>query len=214
MPLADDEDESLDSNLLQLPSPSLLLLNELSLTPGTLKEQGISNLRSLSKLVSQGVLEYEFPYSQPLEFAVEHAVLILSNGSKALLSQDGQHAIDITLKLKPEKDDGVEGLYRTQEAALALPQPTEEQLNFWRAYLLLTRVSEFAIAAEHSSLIETAYLALRSARPTETNELTLHLLLNLARLHCLSHGENQLSEQRWKEVNALFESVYQRGKQA
>ena len=160
-------------------------------------------------------LEYEFPYSQPLEFAVEHAVLILSNGSKALLSQDGQNAIDITLKLQPAQEKGgIDALYLSEQAVAALPTPTEEQLNFWRAYLLLTRVSEFAIAAEHSSLIETAYLALRSSRPTETNELTLHLLLNLARLHCLSHGENQLNEERWKEVNALFENVYQRGKQA
>jgi len=62
-------------------------------------------------------------------------------------------------------------------------------------------------------LIESQYLAMRQARPQETNEVTLHLLLNLARLHCLTHGEADMSEQRWNEVTQLFEQIYQRNKQ-
>lgn len=59
--------------------------------------------------------------------------------------------------------------------------------------------------------IEDHFVSLRQSRPKETSESTLHLLLNLARLHCLSHLEGELaSNERWAEVTALFEKIHQR----
>jgi hypothetical protein len=195
----DYDDESLDGNLLQLSSPSVLVLDETSLVAGTLNSQGISNLRALSKLLSQSSLEYDFQY-QSLDFPVEYASLLLSQGSKSLLAQDGQHAIDISIKLQfPSQVHDI------------IQSPTSEQLNFWRAYLLLSRVNEFSIAESFSSQVESKYLLLRQQRPKATNEQILHLLLNLARLLCLSYGENTLNESRWEEVTSLFEQIYQRG---
>jgi hypothetical protein len=218
------DDESLHSGLLQLPSPSVLVLDESGLSAGTLSSQGITNLRVLSKLVSQAVLEYDFRF-QTLDFPVECAVLLLSTASRALLAQDGQHAIDVTIKLQPSQArGGIDALYpptANAQAAAPVPTPTQEQLNVWRAYLLMSRQNQFTIADQMSKVrflfstewptavfipsaagvnqfltlfsrifvphiccsqsIEQKYLSLRQARPTVTNESTLHLLLNLAR---------------------------------
>ena len=194
----------MDSNLLHLSSPSFLLLDETRLSAGTLSSVGLTNLRVLCKLLGTASLEYDFRY-QALDFPVEYAVLLLSAGGKTLLSQDGQQAIDVTLKLQPT--GGAAALY----ARAAPAAPSTEQLNYWRAYLLMSRESPYTIAVQMGKAIEEHFVAMRKSRPATTSEATLHLLLNFARLYSLSHGESELnSMDRWNEITQLFERIQQR----
>lgn len=196
----------MDSNLLQLSSPSYLLLDETRLTAGTLSSVGLTNLRVLCKLLGSASLEYDFQY-QALDFPVEYAALLLSAGGKTLLSQDGQQAVDVTLKLQPA--GGAAALYSRSGAAV--PTPSVDELNYWRAYLLMARDGPYAIAPHMAKTIEDHFVAMRKARPAATNEATLHLLLNIARLYSLSHGESELgSVDRWNEITNLFERIQQR----
>lgn len=197
------EDESLDSNLLHLASPACLVLDETRLAAGTLSAVGITNLRVLSKLLSQSQLEYDFQY-QSLDFPVEYAGIIVSAGAKSLVHQDGQAGIDLTLRLQAPAST----LY---DQPPVLPAVSAQDLDFFRAYLLMCRSASFDINAAMSSAIENHFVALRQLRPTVTNEATLHLLLNLARLYSISHGESELaSTARWNEITHMFEQLQQR----
>ena len=172
----DYDDESLDSNLLHLSSPSLLLLDETCLSVGTLSGVGVVNLKVLSKLLAQSSLEYDFQF-QTLDFPVEYAALILTAANKSIMNQDGQQAIDVTIKVQPSASASASA----SAAASAPPAPTSEQLDYWRAYLLMSRANSFQIAPALSHQIEEHFVALRKARPTVTNETTLHRILNIAR---------------------------------
>ena len=197
------EDESLDSNLLHLASPSCLVLDETRLAAGTLSAVGLTNLRVVSKLLSQSQLEYDFQY-QSLDFPVEYSGLIVSAGAKSLVHQDGQAGIDVTLRVQAS----AAALY---DQPPAMPAVTAQEWDFFRAYLLMCRSASFDINDALSSSIENHFVALRQLRPSVTNEATLHLLLNLARLYCLSHGESELaSNARWNEITHMFEQLHQR----
>jgi hypothetical protein len=205
---SDYDDDSLESGLLQLASPCCLVLDESALSNGVLNETGLVNLRVLSKLLQTHTIDYDFQYQQ-LTFDVEYAILLMSVGGKSLLQQEGgasQSGIDLELKLAPTA--GVDALYaHPQQQAV----PTEEEFAAWRMYLSHIRLLSFAIAPSMSACIEDSFVALRASSPASTNESTLHLLLNLARLHSLSHGEKEMNTQmRWKEVMHLFERIQSR----
>jgi hypothetical protein len=202
---SDYDEDSLESNLLHLSSPSTILLDETRLTPGTLNGTGICNLQALSKMLMSAQLDYDFQF-QALSFDVDWAVLLLSAGGRTLLQQEGAHGIDLGLKLAPSS---AEQLYALGD----LPRPTEQQLDYWRAYLIIARQNNFQIAPEMSQVgvykrrwrlcarvrfvrssdvshlmlsvcvqsIEDHFVSLRRSRPTVTSESTLHLLLNFAR---------------------------------
>jgi len=200
------ETESLDRNLLQLPSPSVLLLDESRLAAGTLNSVGLTNLRVLSKLIQMSVLEYDFEY-QSLEFAAEQAICIISNGARTVLSQQGDMGIDLHMRIKHANQEEQNKWYeQCLNESDSSAQVSEQQMDYWRAYLLVARNSAFTIDEQIGKSIQEYFVALRKVRPT-SNESTLNLLLNMARLSALSHMESSLSLDRWQATTRLFEQV-------
>lgn len=146
----DYESDSLDRNLLQLSSPSTVLFDETRLNPGQLTNIGVSNLQVLHKVLATSQLEYDFKY-QSLGFDIDWSIMFISSNVKTLLQQDGagQHGIDLTLRLAPKSTKQLYGLKTDEQQQ---QQPTSQQLDYWRAYLLLARQSTFQIAPTMSKV--------------------------------------------------------------
>jgi hypothetical protein len=144
---SDYENDSLESNLLHLSSPSLLILDETHLSAGQLNSTGVGNLQAMNKVLMTGQLEYDFQY-QTISFDVDWAVLLISAGGRTLLQQEGAHGIDLHLKLAPSD---AKLLYASAQNS-NLTEPTAAQLDYWRAYLALARQNPFRIVEEMSKV--------------------------------------------------------------
>lgn len=148
--MSDYETDALDSNLLHLSSPSLVILDETRLSAGQLTGVGVGNLQVLNRLLMSGQLEYDFQF-QTINFDVDWAVLLISSGARTLLQQEGAHGIDLHVKMEPTN---AHELYAPAAQTTGLSQPTAEQLDYWRVYLALARQNSFKIAPEMSKVSE------------------------------------------------------------
>lgn len=73
------ERERLEGNLMQLPSHTLLILDETTLEPGNLNDQGLRNVHSLQRLLTFQTVSYDYTYYSH-EIAVDYRVIVLSEG--------------------------------------------------------------------------------------------------------------------------------------
>lgn len=135
--------------MLQFSSPSFLLFDEILLNEGILTETGVANLRVISKLIHCSLLEYDFAY-QTIEFPVEQAVIIVSTGNRSVLCQQGKMGVDVICKIKMKNEEQEREWYDT--CLHDTTQIDEQQLDYWRTYLLAARSSPFNIQPELSKV--------------------------------------------------------------
>jgi hypothetical protein len=79
IPKKNYQTDRLESNLLLVPKHTLFVLDENTLEPGTLNEQGLRNVQALQRLINLQTVGYDYTYYTH-EMEVDYRVLVLSEG--------------------------------------------------------------------------------------------------------------------------------------
>ena len=144
--------ESFTSGQLQLPTDSLLLVDETALSEGKLTEVGVRDLQSLSAVQDRQKLPFHFPFNR-LELDVDYACVTVSIGRSLLNSNNTILSCPIvpSTGTTPQPDP------QTGDAAVAV-----------RKYLASARLRRVEIGQALSTRIQDDFVRLRKARPTAT----------------------------------------------
>lgn len=191
-PKMDYEANRLSSGLLQLSDSTHLVVDETRLEAGKLDVSGVANVQALRTLISHQIVNYDFQYySKPYDADIP--VLILSEG-KSLLP------CNILLPL------------RVDSACLTtLPEIFEAANHFLRdpllsairLYLSVIRHSSFEFPEDLQKRAQEDFVEMRQAGGQTVSADDLHLLLVLARLISLSHGEKVVSLSSWDKAKKM-----------
>lgn len=219
---------SLSPGLLQLAPGSLLLIDEDALAEGQLKEQAVRNLQSLSQVLSEQVLTYEYPFSDGVRIGTSIRAIVESEG-KSLLRLDA--TVPCTLR------DG--------EGSELRGEVREEKLGEWRRYLAhmsgVDQGKKFSMPDDVAQLIQDQFVAERQggSKPSasggspagnangtsaagngeggssastsiEKAQDRLKLRMKIARLLTLSLGGGELTRQIWERAVELESEVERR----
>eukprot|EP00049_Salpingoeca_infusionum_P002816 m.60249 g.60249 ORF g.60249 m.60249 type:complete len:598 (+) comp11803_c0_seq1:209-2002(+) len=185
MPKKDYDHDRLLAGQLQLAKGTNLILDETTLNEGKLIDTGVKNMQALQQLISEQKIDFNFEPSPPISFSNQIPVLILSEGTSLFQTR-------IKLKLAPTAEVGV-------------PDLSADTLNSFRAYIESARHMPYTITEDVQSAVAADFIAWRQADPS-VNEDVLHLRLDLAKMHALSHGQTQLTADSWKAACALEEA--------
>ncbi|KAM4032024.1 mini-chromosome maintenance complex-binding protein isoform 2-T2 [Anomaloglossus baeobatrachus] len=191
IPRKDYSANRLVSGLLQLPSHTLLLVDETVLEQGQLSTTGVHNLTALGNLITWQKVDYDFSYHQ-MEFPCNINVLVTSEG-RSLLPSDCQLHLK-PLLCPPSLEQYTEGLM-----AATLPS----LLNKFRMYLSLLQVMDYTISEEIIKAVEDDFVEMRKSDPQSICADDLHRLLVVARLLSLSTGQTSLSLETWLQAKEL-----------
>ncbi|KAL1933589.1 hypothetical protein VTP01DRAFT_7679 [Rhizomucor pusillus] len=188
------EYENLQAGLLQLVDGTSLLIDETSLTEGTLNDTGVRNVQALNNVIQNQSLKYDFPYSQ-FDFDTDISIISLSSGKSILPNH-------CSVRLEP--------IYNLAEIDEPLPNLPAETMNIFRMYLQAAKHSAYDIPAEVSEYIQSNFVnerksASESGKTLPTQE-DLMLRVNLARLVSLSFGEKTLKKESYDYAKSLDES--------
>jgi hypothetical protein len=173
--------------ILQLPAGTVLLLDELAMTAGQLTETGLKNLGAIQTIMRYQKLPYDFQFYQ-LEQPTDQPIIITSVG-KTMLKGAGEIHVPL-VKGSAVHSDGTQGSFKGD-------------IDAARQYLVSARSVAFAIPQELEKQIENDMTEARKKDSANVTAETFHSWLNLARLLCLSHGETELSLDRWRQVLAM-----------
>lgn len=191
IPCKDYSANRLVSGLLQLPSHTLLVVDETVLEQGQLDTAGVRNLTALGNLITWQKVDYDFSYHQ-MEFPCNINVLVASEG-RSLLPSDCQ------VLLKPQMCPP--SLEQYMEALLSATLPS--LLNKFRMYLSLLQLMDYTISEEITKAVEDDFVDMRKGDPQSMSADDLHRLLVVARLLSLSSGQTSLSQERWLRAKEL-----------
>lgn len=185
---------ALAPGVLQLAPGTLLLVGEDALGEGELQERALRNLQSLSEMLSEQVLTYEYPYSSGVRIGTSIKALVESEG-RSLLPVDA--ALPVTL-------------------APSVAAPSDADLARWRAYLAHhssgAHAGSFSMPDDVATLIQDEFVAERQAGGAgsiERAEQRLKLRMKLARLLTLSEG-SEVTAGIWRRAVALEAEVERR----
>ena len=171
------------SAVLQLPAGAVLVLDETAMRAGQLTETGLKNLGAIQTMMQSQKLPYDFQFYQ-LEQPTDQPIIIASVG-KTMLKGAGE--IQVALA----------GEHQSEQ------RPFEGDVEAARGYLAAARSMAFSIPQALEQQLESDMTDARKKDSANVNAETFHSWLNLARLLCLSHGEGELSLERWRQVLAM-----------
>ncbi|XP_069608764.1 mini-chromosome maintenance complex-binding protein isoform X1 [Ranitomeya imitator] len=191
IPRKDYSANRLVSGLLQLPSHTLLLVDETILEQGQLNTTGVHNLTALGNLITWQKVDYDFSYHQ-MEFPCNINVLVTSEG-RSLLPSDCQ------VYLKPLVCPP--SLEQYTEALLSATLPS--LLKKFRMYVSLLQAMDYTISEEIIKAVEDDFVDMRKSDPQSIGADDLHRLLVVARLLSLSSGQTSLSHETWLQAKEL-----------
>lgn len=193
-PKMDYEMNRLSSGLLQLSNNTHLIVDETRLEAGKLDVAGVANVQALRTLISHQIVNYDFQYySKPYDADVP--VLILSEG-KSLLP------CDVLLPLKADATclNTLPEIFQAANHFLREPL-----LSAIRLYLCAMRHSSFEFPEDLQKKAQEDFVEMRQVGGRSVSADDLHLLLVLARLVSLSHGERVVSLSAWEEAKRMEE---------
>jgi len=167
---------------LQLASGTSLILDETQLTESKLGPEGVKALQAIQALVTEQQLLCNFSYD--VRLPLEIGCLVISRSASIV------KGCDLLMPLRPE----------------AHPQPAGTGgSGLEAARLLLGLASRHAqpirIPDEVAQAFSNDFAQARQELPIGPE--SGHLWLSLARAHCLSHGESELTLARWKLVKDM-----------
>ncbi|KAA0717965.1 Mini-chromosome maintenance complex-binding protein [Triplophysa tibetana] len=191
VPKKDYTANRLVSGILQLANNTSLFLDETQLEQGQLDTTGVRNITALGNLISWQKVDYDFNYHQ-MEFPCNINVLITSEG-RSLLPSDCQVHLQPTLN-PPILEEYLSAIHVAQ-----LPS----QFNKYRIYLSVARTLNYSISDEITKAVEEDFVEMRKDDPQNMSAEDLHVLLVVARLLSLSHGQNTLSRDGWMKAKQL-----------
>ncbi|XP_040293082.1 mini-chromosome maintenance complex-binding protein [Bufo bufo] len=191
IPCKDYSANRLVSGLLQLPSHTLLVVDETVLEQGQLDTAGVRNLTALGNLITWQKVDYDFSYHQ-MEFPCNINVLVASEGRSLLPS-------DCHVHLKPQLCPP--SLEQYTEALMSATLPS--LLNKFRMYRSLLQNMDYNISEEVTKAVEDDFVDMRKGDPQSISADDLHRLLVVARLLSLGTGQTSLSRETWLRAKEL-----------
>jgi len=207
VPVKNHETETLEYGRLQNTSDTFLLVNETALSDGKLEKNGVLNYRSLSTLVTDQKIDFDFVYSA-IPFETSMPVIILSHGRSLIECNAMVH-----LRKTPEENEindiqNSSSIHMSPSSIDALFQDLlTNKLLLWRKYILLSRqINEKGMTMEEScsQLAQRSFVATRSKNP-EFTEKDFHYQLNILRAITMSYGECKMTIARYNEMRTLEE---------
>ena len=178
-PVKDPETEKLSPSVLQMPSATLLLIDETKLTQGPLTGKGVENLDVLMQLIHSQTLIYDFAFSK-IAFPTDVRVLVCSTG-KTMLKVSTVVSVD---KLNPYEFSEVDRQYVEACSKVKVSLPDS----------VVKAAQEFFIQKRKEKKIS----------PED-----FHLILLLARLCAQSFLEEEVSISHWENAVALHSEISQ-----
>ncbi|KAJ3219005.1 hypothetical protein HDU67_002995 [Dinochytrium kinnereticum] len=184
------------SGVLQLPSQTLVVVDETGMAPGKLDDRGVKNFHHVKHLIENASVTYEFGTSasmQDREFPIDCNVLVLSHG-KCMFG------MDFTIPLIPTTNEAQE--------------QDEESIHSVRSLISWAKTRDYSIPNELNEIINQDYANgrqedFRTSQKRHTPE-SLMTKLELARCLTLVSGEQQLTASIWKRVSQLEDCRFQR----
>jgi hypothetical protein len=189
-PRKDEIANRLVAGQLQISPGSVLLLDEVHLSEGQLSVNGVKNLTAIGMLVSEGILNCDFEFSE-VKLPLEISPVVLSAQTRPLTTGKG-----IPVPICP--DGNTEA-----EAASAASSISSSLLDAVRLLVaLVTRSPKpLSIPADFANRFGEDFARIR--QKFEVSQDLCNTWMCLARAWCLWHGENELSINRWQEVFEL-----------
>jgi hypothetical protein len=182
------EDVLMTSGALQLPAGTQIVADETVMCSGQLVETGLRNLGSLQAVMSRQTLPYDFQFFT-MDQPTDAPVTVLST-ARTMLKGAGEVVVPLRAAAAPA------GGAAAVAAALAAGDATPA-----RAYVAAARAAaaEFSIPEAVAGQLERD-LAGAKQKDTSLGPESFHLWLNLARLLAVSHGEKELTAERWAQA--------------
>ena len=180
-PKKDFEANRLVAGCLQLAPGTFLLLDESDMQPGELNDNGVRALQALASLVSEQLLQCDFR-TYDVQIPLEVNCMFVSKGVSIL------KIADLVLPVKPQANQCLDagGL----DAARFL------------LGLITRHVKPFRMPEQVAAKFSQDFAQLRQ-ECQEIEQRTVHVWRSLARAICFTHGEEELTMERWQSVMAL-----------
>lgn len=185
-PTKDFQANRLVAGQLQLAPGSLLVLDETELTEGQVSAQGVKALGAISTLVTDQNLVCDFQ-AYDVKVPLELSCLLVSKGKSIV------KGVEAVLPMQPQA---------TPPAAAAQGIPPPEPAALDAARLLLGLVTRQPKAINIPDAVATRISADFSSvrRASDVPQELCHTWLALSRALCITHGENELTVERWQMV--------------
>ncbi|CAJ1360404.1 unnamed protein product, partial [Effrenium voratum] len=184
-PWKDFDANRLRAGQLQLASGTLLVLDECGMTPGNLDERGVRAIQAIEALASDQLLVCDFN-SYEVQIPLEVNCLFISQGTSIFKP-------DLVLPLQPS----------APSPASALSASAVHALRFWLG-LVTRRTQALRVPPPVMAAFSEDFARLRS-HGAALRQQTLHAWVALARAVCFTHGEDELTVDRWRSVFAMEE---------
>ncbi|KAL4515627.1 hypothetical protein Ndes2437B_g07058 [Nannochloris sp. 'desiccata'] len=185
------EDSLMSSGALQIAAGTQLVVDETVLQSGQLNENGLRNLAALQGIMQQQKLAYDFQFFT-MDQPTDAPVTVLST-ARTMLKGVGE----VVVPLQPTAPLAINGAAVTAAIAGGDVAPSRQFLAAVRA--AVNKTGDFSIPEAVAAHVERDLAGAKQKDPSLTPE-SFHLWLNLARLLAVSHGEKELTPERWVQA--------------
>jgi hypothetical protein len=182
------EDLLMASGALQIAAGTQLVVDETVLQSGQLNETGLRNLAALQGIMQQQKLAYDFQFFS-MDQPTDAPVTVLST-ARTMLKGVGE----VVVPLCPTAPLPANGAVITAAIAGMNVVPCRHFLAAVRA--AVGKGGDFSIPEAVAASVEKDLAGAKQKDPSLTPD-SFHLWLNLARLLAVSHGEKELTPERW-----------------
>lgn len=211
-----------EKNSLQLLKGTSLIINQVALQTGKLNKNGVLNCQSLSQLIENQIVNYDFEFSQ-IPFETDCNIVVISENNplkqfKCVTSIKVLHC-NSCIKEEDGENDNVNanggvgnGDENENESKVETKEKSdkndakidEKQLETWRNYLCMARMilDRFSLPQSVCELAQTDFVNLRKRRNDVTDE-DLHYRLTLLRLLNASLLKQETDESVFKQMQKL-----------
>jgi Mini-chromosome maintenance replisome factor len=181
----------MSSGALQIAAGTQLVVDETVLQSGQLNEMGLRNLAALQGIMQQQKLAYDFQFFT-MDQPTDAPITVLST-ARTMLKGVGE----VVVPLCPTAPTAANGAAVTAAIAGGDVGPSRHFLAAVRA--VVGKSGAFSIPEAVAAHVEKDLAGAKQKDPSLTPE-SFHLRLNLARLLAVSHGEKELTPERWAQA--------------
>ncbi|KZS89873.1 hypothetical protein SISNIDRAFT_416121 [Sistotremastrum niveocremeum HHB9708] len=186
----ESKNEDLHSGALQLPHDNILVVSELTIQEGTLREKGLRNIESLQTVLQTQTLNYIFPFSA-YPFPTRLRVIVLTESKRTAIVK-----CNIVLPLRPINP---QKLYLSSELIL----PDAAILQPFRQLLIREQSTGANFLSEAMSQhVENDFVRDRQAG-IKVSQDDLALRITIARYAEFAMGRSQVNVEIWERTKAL-----------
>lgn len=189
VPKKDFKTNRLTSGLLQLAPHTHLIVDETRLEPGQLQSAGLTAVSSLSHLITNQMVKYDFQFYQ-LDFEADLPVLVFSEG-KSIMPSDYHVPLVVdrdTVPLIGETLDAAKQFVRTHSLEM-------------RKFLTQQQLAPFNMPAEVQERVQNDLVAMRREHNLMPEDFHLHL--NLCRLVGKSASKVDADLESWQRAKEM-----------